>query len=210
MKVWIRTLPVLLAVGTLSLLVMSGFRLVPGGARTETAIFAGGCYWGVEAVFEHLRGVKSAVSGFATPATDPVAAGTSAARHRTHAEAVLIEFDPEVVTYQQLLEVFFRIAHDPTEVDRQGPDRGPQYRSIVFVKDSTHGSQVQQVIAELGLARVYRKPIVTEVLRLAKFREAPAGQQDYVKANSQSEYVVTWDLPKLAHLQRDFPELYRD
>jgi peptide-methionine (S)-S-oxide reductase len=193
------------AVGVFAL---AGFRSGGATGAVETVYFAGGCYWGVEAVFEHVKGVKSVVSGFATPDTDSVAAGTTKPRYQSYAEAVRIKYDPAQISYEQLLELFFRVAHDPTQVDRQGPDVGPQYRSIVFVSDAAQGEQVQQYIGGLRSAKAYPQPIVTEVLRLEKFRVAPDGQQDYVKANPKSPYVVAHDLPKLEHLQREYAALF--
>jgi peptide-methionine (S)-S-oxide reductase len=177
--------------------------------KSETAVFAGGCFWGVESVFRHLNGVKSAVSGFAIPATDSLLWG-SASRLDTYAEAVRVEYDPAKITYQQLLEVFFRVAHDPTQLDRQGPDAGPQYRSIVFADDDAQAANVKAYIDSLRSSHAYRRPIVTEVLRLKKFREAEDAHQNYVALHPQSNYVVAFDAPKLRQLQREFASLYRN
>ncbi len=177
----------------------------PAG-RTETAFFAGGCFWGVESVFDHVRGVKSAVSGFATPSPDS-GAGVPP-RLLTFAETVRVEFDPDKVTYDHLLEIFFRVAHDPSQVDRQGPDVGPQYRSIVFVTDVAQTERVQRYLAESAAGSELRGNMVTEVLRLQKFRPADDAHQDYVANHPGSAYVVAFDLPKLQHLRQQFPGFY--
>lgn len=180
---------------------------LPLRAREE-AVFAGGCFWGVEAVYEHLRGVESVTSGYAVPR---VAAGeqTSAA-HRGPAEAVRVVYDPAQVTYQQLLEVFFLVAHDPTQVDRQGPDIGPRYRSIVFVDDDDRRRTVLDYIDSLRARRVYPGAIVTAVTGLRSFQVAEGFHQDFVARHPRDAYVVAHDVPKLAELRRRYPDLYRD
>ncbi len=175
-------------------------------ASADTAVFAGGCYWGVEAVFEHVRGVRSVISGFALP--DPTALGT-APRHTGFAEAVEIVYDPSQVTYEQLLNVLFQVAHDPTQLDRQGPDVGPQYRSAVFVNDPGRRQAVQTYLARLRGSGTYTQPVVTEVLWLQRFRAAGADQQDYWEKNPRSAYIITHDLPKIEELRRRFPALFR-
>jgi peptide-methionine (S)-S-oxide reductase len=165
----------------------------------QTAVFAGGCFWGVEAVFEHVRGVRSAVSGYATPADDP----------KGFAEAVRVEYDPARITYNQLLQVFFLVAHDPTEVDRQGPDVGPRYRSIVFVRGAEDRQIVSAFLDSLRTRRVYAAPIATAIATLRTFRIAEDFHQDFVVRNPRDAYVVINDLPKLAELRRRFPDLYQ-
>ena len=181
----------------------------PAGAepRDAVAVFAGGCYWTVEAIFEHVKGVKSAVSGLATPATDSSVSWTSAPRLATLAEAVRVEYDPEKVSYEELLEAFFRAAHDPTQLDRQGPDRGPRYRSIVFVETEAQAATVRAFIDSLGRAGLYQRPIVTEVLRLDQFEEVSESQQDFVARNPRHPYVLVHDRPRLASLERNFAHL---
>ena len=166
----------------------------------DTAIFAGGCYWGVEAVFEHVRGVTSVVSGFATGDT----------RRRTHAEAVQVVFDPTQLSYAQLLEVFFVVAHDPTQRDRQGPDVGPQYRSVVFARTPEQRRAADAHVGNLTRSRAWSQPIVTEVASLTRFHLAWPEHQDYVARNPKAPYVVINDVPKLRHLRERFPALYRD
>lgn len=179
---------------------------MPRVAAKVTAVFAGGCFWGVEAVFEHLRGVKSATSGYATPLV--AAADSTSPSHRGVVEAVRVEYDPTQISYEQLVRVFFLVAHDPTEVDRQGPDVGPQYRSIVFVVDDSERRTVLATIDSLQARRVYTAPIVTQVLPLRSFQIAEDFHQDFVSHHLRDAYVVVNDLPKLADLRRRFPALY--
>lgn len=197
-----------LAIAAASLLIVRS----PAGAepKDEVAIFAGGCYWTVEAIFEHVKGVESAVSGLATPATDSSETWTRVPRLTSLAEAVQVRYDPEKVSYQELLEAFFRAAHDPTQLDRQGPDHGPRYRSIVFVETEAQAATVRAFIDSLGKSGLYKRPIVTEVLRLDKFKEVPDDQQDFVAKNPRHPYVLVHDRPKLASLERNFAHLYSD
>ncbi len=162
-------------------------------AREATALFAGGCFWGIEAVFEHIRGVRSAISGYAG-----------------HVESVRVVFDPTVVSYRQLLEVFFTVAHDPTQRDRQGPDSGPEYRAIVFFQDPAQRRIAEDYVAELGRAKVFPRPIVTEIRPLNAFYPAEAYHQDFAVRNPSDPYIVVNDLPKLEHLRRAFPALYQE
>lgn len=172
---------------------------LPGGT-SRTIVLAGGCFWGVESVFEHVRGVKSVTSGYATPE------GTS---RRGFAEAVRIVYDPAQIRYAQLLEVFFLVAHDPTQVDRQGPDVGPRYRSIVFVADADERRIVDGYLDSLRTHGTFASPIATEIAALRAFRIAEDFHQDYAEHHPQEAYVVINDLPKLAALRRRFPGLYR-
>jgi len=181
----------------------------PANAGERTAVLAGGCFWGVEAVFERLAGVREVVSGFAggTKATaryDAVSAGTTG-----HAEVVKIAFDPSVISYGQLLKVFFTVAHDPTQLNRQGPDEGPQYRSSIFYADAEQKSIAEASIKQLTDASVFQRPIVTTVVSLDGFYPAEAYHQDFVRRNPDYPYVVFHDLPKLQHLEKAFPELLR-
>ena len=166
----------------------------PPGATSgqdASAIFAGGCFWGVEAVFEHVRGVTRATSGYVGGV-----------------ESVRVDYDPSRVSYRQLLEVFFRIAHDPTSRDRQGPDAGPEYRAIVFYDSDREQTEIEGYVAELARARVFARPIVTEVRHRDAFETAPAFHQDYVARHPNEPYVIVNDLPKLARLRQLFPQLY--
>ncbi|MBI2319035.1 MAG: peptide-methionine (S)-S-oxide reductase MsrA [Betaproteobacteria bacterium] len=175
---------------------------------TQTAVFAGGCFWGVEAVFEHLRGVTDAVSGYAGGSPETANYERVSTGRTGHAESVRITYDPSRITYGQLLKVFFSVAHDPTQLNRQGPDVGPQYRSAVFFANEEQKRVAEAYIAQLGAARAFRRPIVTQVARLKAFHEAEAYHQDYLVRNPTQPYIVMHDLPKLADLQRQFPALY--
>jgi len=174
----------------------------------ETAVFAGGCFWGVEAVFESLKGVKEAKSGYAggsgkTANYEDVSGGDT-----QHAEAVQVTFDPEKITYAQLLKVFFSVAHNPTELNRQGPDVGTQYRSSIFFINDGQQKQATEYIAELEKSKAWPKPIVTKVVPLTKFYPAEAYHQNYLVRNPDEPYIVQHDLPKLAELKKQFPEFY--
>lgn len=184
-------------------------QLLESAAAADTAVFAGGCFWGVEAVFRHVRGVSSSMSGYAggrvvNPSYDDVSQGTSG-----HAESVQVVYDPSVVSYGTLLELFFSVAHDPTELNRQGPDVGPQYRSAVFTRSPQQATAVKAYIAQLNEAHTFRKPVVTEVAPLARFWPAEAYHQNYLATHMTEPYIVYNDLPKLDALKRQFPALYR-
>jgi len=175
----------------------------------QTAVFAGGCFWGVQAVFEHLKGVSSATSGYAggyvkSPSYETVSMGVTG-----HAETVSITYDPSQITYGRLLMVFFSVAHDPTQWNRQGPDTGSQYRSAIFYTSAEQKRIAQAYIAQLDNAKVYSRPVVTKVEPLRGFYPAEGYHQDYLKNNPDNPYVVYNDLPKLENLKKDFPNLYR-
>lgn len=181
----------------------------PTAPREATAVFAGGCFWGVEWVFEHVRGVTSAVAGYsggsvASPTYQQVNTGETG-----HAESVRIVYDPSQVSYRQLLEVFFLVAHDPTSRDRQGPDAGSDYRAIVFAQDADQRREAEAYLAELTAKKVFPRPIVTELRGAAPFYLAEAYHQDYASKHPSSGYIVINDAPKLVHLQQRFPALYR-
>ena len=178
-------------------------------SSADTAVFAGGCFWGIEAVFEHLVGVSEAVSGYAggkvaSPSYEQVSTGTTG-----HAESVRVVYDPARISYDQLLQVFFTVAHDPTQLDRQGPDVGPQYRSAVFYRNVAQRDAARRYIAKLGHARIYRQPVVTQVSPLEAFHPAESYHQDYLVRHPTQPYIVIHDAPKLEELQRRFPDLYR-
>lgn len=175
----------------------------------KTAIFAGGCYWGVEAVFDHVVGVKSATSGFAYGKVGPASTGQMRPPQSGYAEAVRVEYDPTRVTYEKLLEIFFTVAHDPTELDRQGPDVGTQYRSAIFYQDEEQHQAAMAYLAHLDSAKAYPRPIVTEVVPFKSFRAADDSQQDYLVHHPKEPYIVINDAPKVEQLRREFPGLYR-
>jgi peptide-methionine (S)-S-oxide reductase len=179
-------------------------------ASSDTAVFAGGCFWGVEAVFEHLKGVSSATSGYAggsapSPSYEQVSSGATG-----HAEAVLVVYDPAEISYDQLLQVFFTVAHDPTQLNRQGPDVGTQYRSAVFYRNAAQRQATEGYIAKIREARLYRGDVVTEVATLRAFHPAEAYHQNYLVRHPNQPYIVINDAPKLEHLRRQFPALYRE
>lgn len=174
----------------------------------QTAVFAGGCFWGVEAVFRHVKGVTSAVSGYAggtakTADYETVSSGTTG-----HAEAVQVTYDPAQVSYGQLLKVFFSVAHDPTELNRQGPDRGTQYRSAIFYVTDDQKRVAASYVDQLNQAKVFGKPIVTQIATLPAFYTAEPHHQDYVARHPTEPYVAFNDLPKVTHLREQFPALY--
>ena len=174
----------------------------------ETAVFAGGCFWGVEAVFENVKGVSKAVSGYsggtlASPSYEQVSSGMTG-----HAESVSVTYDPSQVSYGQLLKVFFAVAHNPTELNRQGPDTGTQYRSAIFYSNPEQQRVAKAYIAQLEAAKAFRRPIVTEVTPLKAFYMAEEYHQDYLVRNPNQPYIVFNDLPKLAALKKELPALY--
>ncbi len=177
-------------------------------AGQATAVFAGGCFWGVEAVFKHVKGVTKSTSGYSggsqmTAKYMLVGTGTTG-----HAESVEVKYDPSQVTYGQLLRVFFSVAHDPTQLNRQGPDWGTQYRSAIFFVTPDQERVAKAYIAQLDAAKVYATPIVTEVSPLKGFYAAEDYHQDYLARNPDQPYIVVNDLPKLAALKSQFPQLY--
>ena len=181
----------------------------PIAAPLDTAVLAGGCFWGVEGVFEHVKGVVKVVSGYAggtlaNPTSAQVYNGGTG-----HAESVMIIYDPARVTFDQLLLVFFNVAHDPTQLNRQGPDVGSDYRSIAFYRDSTQKQSVEDAIASLKRRHVYSDPIVTEVLAFRAFYPAEPEHQGFMQRHLNDAYVVTNDLPKLEVLKTRYATLYR-
>jgi len=175
----------------------------------QTAVLAGGCFWGVQAVFEHLKGVSSVTSGYSggyvkSPSYESVSMGVTG-----HAEAVSIIYDPSQLTYGQLLRVFFSVAHDPTQRNRQGPDTGSQYRSAIFYTTAEQKRIAQTYIAQLDGAKVYSRSIVTKVEPFQAFYAAESYHQDFLKNNPDSPYIVYNDLPKLENLKKDFPNIYQ-
>ena len=175
----------------------------------QKAVFAGGCFWGVQAVFQHLKGVSSATSGYSggyvkSPSYESVSLGVTG-----HAETVSILYDPSQLSYGQLLMVFFSVAHDPTQWNRQGPDTGSQYRSAIFYTHEEQRRIAQAYIVQLDAAKVYSRKIVTKVEPFGAFYEAESYHQDYLKNNPHNPYIVYNDLPKLENLKKDFPGLYR-
>ncbi|MBC7561835.1 MAG: peptide-methionine (S)-S-oxide reductase MsrA [Gemmatimonadaceae bacterium] len=174
----------------------------------QTAVFAGGCFWGVDAVFKHVKGVSRVVSGYAGGSAATAEYGEVGTGRTGHAESVEITYDPAIVSYGTLLKVFFSVAHDPTELNRQGPDDGPQYRSAIFVQNDTQRAAAASYIATLTKAGVYRRPIVTTLEPLTTFYPAEAYHQNYLALHPTQAYIVINDMPKLDALKRMLPELY--
>ena len=177
---------------------------------SETAVLAGGCFWGVQGVFQHVRGVTQAVSGYAggdasTAQYETVSTGTTG-----HAESVRITYDPSQVTFGQLLHVFFSVVHDPTELNRQGPDDGTQYRSAVFPQNDVQKKVADAYIAQLDQAKVFDEPIVTRTDKDSGFFPAEDYHQDYLNSHPTAAYIAINDMPKLDALKQTFPDLYRD
>lgn len=175
----------------------------------ETAVFAGGCFWGVQAVFQHVKGVISATSGYSGGPSiaaeyEVVSTGTTG-----HAESVKVVYDPSKLTYGQLLKVFFSVAHDPTELNRQGPDTGTQYRSVIFYSSDQQKNIAQAYIAQLDQAKIFPHKIVTQVVPLKAFYPAEGYHQNYATLHPDNPYIKYNDLPKVANLQQQFPNLYR-
>src|SRR6266849_7673269 len=174
----------------------------------ETAVVAGGCFWGLPAVFERLKGVLRATSGYSGGAANTATYERVCSGRTGHAEAVEIVFDPSQISFGQILKVLFSVAHDPTQLNRQGPDTGSQYRSVIFFSTERQLRIVQAYIDQLNEAKVYSRPIVTQVIRLKDFYPAEAYHQDYLVHHPNNPYIVINDLPKVAHLREQFPDLY--
>jgi peptide-methionine (S)-S-oxide reductase len=179
---------------------------VPATPGRQTAIFAGGCFWGLEAVFEHVKGVTSVTNGYAggtraTASYEQVSTETTG-----HAEAVKIIYDPRRVSYGTLLRVYFSIAHDPTQLNRQGPDSGPSYRSAIFPQTPAQAQVARAYIAQLGKTRAFAKPIVTKI-ETGGFYPAEAYHQNFFDRNPTHPYIVAWDKPKLAAFRKAFPTI---
>jgi len=190
------------------LLAVTSFAARASAQEQAEAVFAGGCFWGVQWVFEHVRGVSSVVSGYsggtvANPTYELVGTGTTG-----HAESVRVTYDPAQVSYRQLLEIFFRVAHDPTTRDRQGPDVGSDYRAIVFARDSAQLREVSAYVSELTAKRVFGKPIVTELRLRQPFYDAEAYHQHYAALHPDEPYIAINDAPKVRRLQKLFPGLF--
>ncbi len=178
------------------------------GPATETAVLAGGCFWGMEAVFEHVKGVRSVVSGYAGGSARDANYGAVSSERTRHAEAVRISYDPAQISYGQLLNIYVSIAHDPTQVNRQGPDVGPSYRSAIFPQNAGQRRAAEAFLASLRAAKAFPRPVATRI-ESGDFFVAEASHQDFVRRNPRHGYVVAHDLPKLAKLRRTYPQLWK-
>jgi peptide-methionine (S)-S-oxide reductase len=212
MKTFLSFIAGLLALNTVQAQIPA-YAAAPRATRAkgeQVAVLAGGCFWGVDAVFKHVKGVKRVVSGYsggrsATARYEIVSTGTTG-----HAESVKITYDPSQVSYSELLRVFFSVAHDPTQLNRQGPDVGSQYRSVIFYSNETEQETAQAYIAQLSKAGVFSGPIVTQVVPFVQFYAAEDYHQNYLASHTDQPYIAFNDLPKLKRLQRQFPTLYRE
>ena len=174
----------------------------------QTAVVAGGCFWGIQAVFQHVKGVISATSGYSGGEAKTAEYEVVSTGETGHAESVKVVYDPSQITYGELLRVFFSVAHDPTQLNRQGPDDGTQYRSVIFYGSDEQKKIAQAYIAQLDKARIFSSPIVTQVVPLKAFYPAEAYHQDYATRHPDQPYIVYNDTPKVVHLKQQFPELY--
>ena len=175
----------------------------------DTAVFSGGCFWGVDAVFKHVKGVDKVVSGYAGGAANTAQYETVSTGTTGHAESVQVTYDPSKVSYDDLLKVFFFVAHDPTELNRQGPDTGTQYRSSIFYENDAQKKMADDYIAQLDQKHAFSKPIVTKVVPLTGFYPAEGYHQNYLELHPDQPYIVFNDLPKLEAFQKDLPDLYQ-
>jgi peptide-methionine (S)-S-oxide reductase len=176
--------------------------------RTETAVLAGGCFWGMESVFEHVKGVTDVVSGFAGGSARDASYDKVSTEGTGHAEAVRITYDPSKISYAQLLQVYFAVAHDPTEVNRQGPDVGPSYRSAIFPQTASQEAQAKKFIAKLTAQHVFKAPIATRIEH-GGFFPAEAFHQDFARKHPDYPYIVINDRPKVVALRREYPSLFK-
>lgn len=196
--------------GGIALMISLGAIPSASAAPTEqTAVFAGGCFWGVDAVFKHVKGVSEVMSGYAggkaaTAHYDQVSNGDTG-----HAESVRIRFDPTLVSYQQLLQVFLSVAHDPTQLNRQGPDAGTQYRSAIFYTSTEQQAAARNYIEKLNVSHAFPRPVVTQLVPLEQFYPAEGYHQNYLALHPNQPYIVFNDMPKLQQLRTQFPSLYQ-
>jgi peptide-methionine (S)-S-oxide reductase len=179
------------------------------GPGQETAIVSGGCFWGIQAVFQHVRGVISATSGYSGGSAKTAEYEIVSTGETGHAESVRIVYDPSQITYGGLLRIFFSVAHDPTQLNRQGPDEGTQYRSSIFYSNDEQKRIAEAYVAQLDNAKIFPRPIVTKIVPLQAFYPAEAYHQNYAALHPNQPYIMFNDAPKVEHLKQQFPELYR-
>lgn len=180
------------------------------GAHTETAVFAGGCFWGVQTTFERIKGVEKTWAGYSGGTKETANYGAVSSETTGHAESVKVVFDPAKISYGTLLRVFFSVVHDPTQLNRQGPDVGTSYRSVIFYTTPEQEKIAQAYIAQLDAAKAFPKPIVTQVVPLTAFYDAEDYHQDYAEKNPDNPYIQVCDIPKVHALQAQFPELFQE
>ena len=174
----------------------------------ETVVLAGGCFWGIQAVFEHVKGVSSATAGYSGGSASTAQYETVSTGQTGHAESVRVVYDPSQISFGQILKVFFSVAHDPTELNRQGPDDGTQYRSVIFYASEDQRRIAQAYVDQLNGAKIFGRPIVTQIVTLKAFYPAEGYHQDYAEHHPNEPYIAINDLPKLDHLKQTLPELY--
>jgi peptide-methionine (S)-S-oxide reductase len=179
-------------------------------APEQTAVFSGGCFWGVDAVFKHVKGVSEVESGYAGGEAATAEYNLVSVGNTGHAESVRIRYNPEQVSYKQLLQVFFNVAHDPTQLNRQGPDTGTQYRSAIFFSDEVQRNTAQNYINQLGKDHTFSAPIVTQLVPLKQFYKAEDYHQNYLALHPYQPYIIFNDKPKVANLRKQFPALYTE
>ena len=183
----------------------------PAGAGLETAVLAGGCFWGVQGVYQHTKGITNAVSGYAGGSKKDAEYYVVGSGRTGHAEAVAVTFDPRVISYGKILQIFFSVAHDPTQLNYQGPDHGPQYRSEIFPQSEAQAKVAKAYIAQLDAAKAFPKPIVTKTGTMSQaFYPAEDYHQDYATLHPSQPYIAFNDLPKIENLKKMFPEVWRD
>lgn len=179
-------------------------------AAEQSVVLAGGCFWGVQGLFQHVRGVRRAISGYAGGSAEQASYAWVSSGVTSHAEAVQVTFDPAVISLGEILQIFFSVAHDPTQVDEQWPDVGPQYRSAIFYADAAQQQLASAYITQLAQAGIFRRAIATRLEPLTRFYPAEAYHQDYLLQHPRAAYIVLHDLPKLQALQRLWPARYRE
>ncbi len=183
---------------------------IPAAKGKQTAVLAGGCFWCTEAVFEHVTGVEKVISGYAGGDAEGAHYEIVGSGRTNHAESIEVTFDPNKITYGQILKIFFSVAHDPTQKDRQGPDWGRQYRSAIFYKNPDQKRIAEAYVKQLNDAKVFSAPIATEIAKLPSFYAAEDYHQDFVKHNPRHRYVVVNSIPKVEKLKKEFPQLYKE
>jgi peptide-methionine (S)-S-oxide reductase len=190
------------------LLAAAGILLTGASPGTETAVLAGGCFWGMEGVFEHVKGVRNVVSGYAGGNAKDANYGAVSTERTGHAEAVRITYDPGQISYGQLLAIYAGVAHDPTQLNRQGPDTGPSYRSAIFPQNAAQRRAAEVFLAHLRASGTFRKPVVTKI-ETGNFYPAESEHQNFMKLNPRYPYIVVNDAPKVAKLKRTYPQLWK-
>jgi peptide-methionine (S)-S-oxide reductase len=183
---------------------------VPSTATTETAVFAGGCFWGVQGVYQHVKGVTSAVSGFTGGASDTAHYERVSEGDTGHAESVRVTFDPRVVSYADLLRIYFSVVADPTQLNRQGPDEGTQYRSALFPNNAAQLKVANAYLAQLRAAKIWQQPIVTKIEKVQPFYPAEGYHQDYLTLHPTAPYIAYNDIPKVKALKQLYPQSWRE